>query len=140
RPAHGRAITAAGAGRRAGADAGAVPGQIRGLHGEALPRATAKAAWLCAGLHRDEARLARGRLGAEGAEAFGAPQEASTPAAAGHAAAPGRAAPRLDRGFAREGPDVHDAQCDERDLLDAAGRGRRDVPGLGRSDWRARSV
>lgn len=51
-----------------------------------------KAAWLCAGLRGDEARLARGGLGAEGAEAFGAPQEAATPAASGHAAASGRVA------------------------------------------------
>jgi len=49
-----------------------------------------KAAWLCAGLHGDEARLACVGPGAEGAEAFGAPQEASTPAASGDAAASGR--------------------------------------------------
>src|SRR6266852_515342 len=122
------------------ADAGAVPRQVCGLHGEALPRAAAKAAWLCAWLHGDEARLARGGLGAESAEAFGAPQEAPTPAASGHAAAPGWVAPRLDRRSARDGPDRHAGRCDERDLLDAAGRGRRhgvDVPGFGRSDWRA---
>jgi Helix-turn-helix domain len=51
----------------------AVPGQVRGFHGEALPRAAAKA---------------------------------STPAASGHAAAPGRVAPRLDRRSACDGPIV----------------------------------
>src|ERR1700682_293 len=48
--------------------------------------------------------------------------------------------PRRDRRSARDGPDRHAGRCDERDLLDAAGRGRRhgvDVPGFGRSDWRA---
>src|SRR5450755_685325 len=140
RPAYGSAIAEAGTGGGTGADAGAVPRQICGLHGEALPRADAKAAWLCAGLHGDEARLAGGGLGAESAEAFGAPQEAPTPAASWHAAAPGRVAPRLDRRSARDGPDRDVGRCDERDLLDAAGRGRRhgvDVPGLGRGDWRA---
>src|SRR5215204_6480223 len=91
-------------------------------------------------LHGDEAGLARGGPGAEGGEAFGAPQEASTPSASGHAAAPGRIAPRLDRGAARAGPDRHDGRCDERGLLDAAGRGRRDrldVAGLARGDGRA---
>ena len=81
--------------------------------------------------------LHAGGLGAEGAEAIGAPQEASAPAAAGDAAAPGWVAPRLDRRSAGDGPDRHVGRCDERDLLDAAGRGRRDgvdVPGLGRGD------
>src|SRR5450631_3280511 len=131
---------AAGAGGRTGTDAGALPGQVRRLHGEALPRATAKTAWLCAGLHGDEARLARVGLGAKGAKAFGAPQEASTSAAAGDDAAPGRIAPRLARRPAGDGPDRYPGRCDERGLLDAAGRGRKDgvdVPGLGRGGWRA---
>ena len=84
--------------------------------------------------------LARGGPGAEGAEAVGAPQEASTAAAAGHAAAPGRVAPRLARRSAGDGPDRDDGRCDERDLLDVPGRGGRDgvdVPGLARGDWRA---
>src|SRR6185437_1113115 len=133
----------ASAGGRTGADAGAIPGQVRRFYGEALPRTVAKAARLCAGLHGDEACLACGRAGAQGAEAFGAPQEASTPAASRHAAAPGRIAPRLGRRSARDGPDRHDGRCDQRDLLDVPGRGRRnglDLPGLARSDWRARSV
>lgn len=98
---------------------------------------------MCWAIYGDEARLACGGFGAEGAEAFGAPQEASTPAASGDAAAPGWIAPRLDRGPAGDGPDCHDGRCDKRDLFDAAGRGRRhdvDVPGLGRGDWRAWSV
>src|ERR1700740_2391194 len=126
--------------------------QLQKRHGYVLGYTVTKLALHAAGLVREgprglgarqEGRLARGGPGAEGAAAFGAPQEASTPAAAGHAAAPGRVAPYLDRRSAGDGPDRHDGRCDERDLLDAAGRGRRDgvdVPGLGRSDWRARSV
>jgi hypothetical protein len=92
-----------------------------------------------ASIHEGVRRM-RFSLGAQGTEAFGAPQEASTPAASGHAAASGWVAPCQDRRSACDGPDCHDGRCDERDLLDMPGRGRRDgvdVPGLGRSDWRA---
>ena len=89
-------------------------------------------------------RLAlHGGLGEQGAEAVGASQEASTPAASGHAAASGWVAPCLDRRSACDGPDRHDGRCDERDLLDVPGRGGRhavDVRGLRRGDQRARPV
>ena len=80
--------------------------QVCRLHGEALPRAATEASWLCAGLHGDEARVARGRSGAEGAQTIGAPQEASPAPRSGNAAASGRLAARLAGGSSGDGPDL----------------------------------
>ena len=48
------------------------------------------------GLHADAADLAEGGVGQAGGAARGAPQEARAPAAARHAAVPGRLDPSLD--------------------------------------------
>src|SRR5215470_9390586 len=94
-----------GAAARAGADARALPRQVRGLHGEAFSRAAGEAARLQAGLHGDQAQSPRGRPGEAGAPPQRPSQEAAAAAAAGHDAASGRLAPRLDRGPAADGPD-----------------------------------
>src|SRR6516165_10765971 len=79
---------------------GAVPDPLLGLHGEALPRASAGRAWLRVELHLDERGAAEPRAGAPGAAAFGAPQEAGAPAAAGDDVVPGRLDPCLLAGQA----------------------------------------
>ena len=87
--------------------------------------------------------LARGRSGAEGARSVSAIARSASAAAAGHDAASGRLAPRLDRRSAADGPDRDARGCDERDLLDDPGRGGRhrlDVPRLARGDRGARPV
>src|SRR3546814_2723089 len=69
-PTPGAAVRSAG--QRSGdlADAGSVPRELRGLHGEALSRAAGEAARLQAGLHGDQGAPAAGGAGAAGAEAL----------------------------------------------------------------------
>src|SRR3546814_10644465 len=55
-----------------------------------LPRAASEAAWLQARLHRDQGASAARRAGGAGGAPLGASQEATAPAAGGHAGAPGR--------------------------------------------------
>src|SRR5262249_40295174 len=137
------AVAASGFAGGAGADAGALPGQVLGLHGEALPRAAAEAARLRAGLHGDEAGIARGGAGAPGSQAVGAPQEAPAASSQGPAAAPGRLAARLARGTAGARPDRGHGRGDDGGLLAVFGGGGRDgldVPGLAGGGGGARAV
>jgi len=61
-----------------------VPDALLGLYSEALPRGTAGRAWVSSRLHLDQGDVAEPRLGAGGAPALGASQEAAAAAAAGN--------------------------------------------------------
>jgi len=85
----GKPSPAAGRRRRARPGAGALCGDVRRLHGEALPREAGGGPRLPARLHGDAADAAGGRAGEARIAARGAPAPAAAAAGTGDAAAPG---------------------------------------------------
>ena len=134
RPADRQAVEPAGGGGRDPAYAGALSRALRRVHGQALPRTAGEAARLPARLYGDEAAPAPVGTDQAGAATICAPQEAAAPAAAGHAAAPGRLAASLAgrRAAARSGG--HSRRRHLRGLLGVPGR-RRGHPPQASAAW-----
>src|SRR3990172_5047318 len=95
-PAAGQAVSQAGAGGAGRGGRAALPGALRGVHRQALPRAPGEEPRLRLGLYLDQDLSPGPRLSHEGAAAWRAPAQACAQSVARDDAAPGRLAASLD--------------------------------------------